>query len=103
MVALGLGCFARASSIYSEPGLLLAAMCGPLMVAASLAEKHGLWAERLQQLRLVGSGGVVAIIDFCFTARGIFPDQELNLCLLDWQAGSLPQCHQRSPTHFIFF
>ena len=78
-------------------GLLLAVMCGPLMVAASLW-----WAERLQQLRLVGSGAV-ALIDFCFPARGIFPDQGLNLRLLDWQAGSLPLCHQRSPTHFIYF
>ena len=95
MVALGLGCFARASSLYGEPGSSL--MCGPLMVAASLW-----WAERLQQLRLVGSG-VVALIDFCFPARGIFPDQGLNLRLLDWQAGSLPLCHQRSPTHFIYF
>ena len=28
---------------------------------------------------------------------GIFPDQKSNLCLLHWQADSLPLSHQRSP------
>ena len=81
-------------------GLLLAAMCGPLMVAASLW-----WAERLQQLRLVGSGAV-ALIDFCFPARGIFPDQGLNLRLLDWQAGDIPSTVSPAksyPFYFIYF
>ena len=30
----------------------------------------------------------------CSVARGIFPDQGLNLCLLHWQADSLPVSHQ---------
>ena len=30
-------------------------------------------------------------------ARGFFPDQGLNLCLLYWQVDSLPLNHQRSP------
>ena len=30
----------------------------------------------------------------CSMARGIFPDQELNSCLLHWQADSLPVSHQ---------
>ena len=29
--------------------------------------------------------------------QGIFPTQGLNLCLLHWQAGSLPLSHQGSP------
>ena len=29
--------------------------------------------------------------------RGILLDQESNLCLLDWQADSLPLSHQGSP------
>ena len=33
-------------------------------------------------------------------ACGIFPDQELNLCLLHWQEDSLPLSHQGSP-HLI--
>ena len=32
----------------------------------------------------------------CSTACGIFPDQGLNLCLLHWQADSLPLSHQGS-------
>ena len=31
-----------------------------------------------------------------FSACGIFPDQGLNLCLLHWQADSLPLSHQRT-------
>ena len=33
----------------------------------------------------------------CSRACGIFPDQEMNLCLLHWQADSLPLSYQRSP------
>ena len=29
----------------------------------------------------------------CSVACGIFPDQGLNLCLLNWQADSLPLSH----------
>ena len=32
-----------------------------------------------------------------FLLQGIFPTQGSNLCLLHWQAGSLPLSHQRSP------
>ena len=32
----------------------------------------------------------------CIVARGIFPDQGLNLCLLHWQMDSLPLSHQGS-------
>ena len=40
-------------------------------------------------------------MDFsCSIARGIFPDQGLNLCLLHWQVDSLPLSHQES---LIFF
>ena len=40
---------------------------------------------------------VVAFGLSCFTACGIFLDQGLNLCLLHWQANSLPLSHQGSP------
>ena len=33
----------------------------------------------------------------CSAARGIFPDQELNLCPLHWQMASHPLYHQGSP------
>ena len=32
-----------------------------------------------------------------FLPQEIFPTQGLNLCLLNWQADSLPLCHQGSP------
>ena len=32
-----------------------------------------------------------------FLPQEIFPTQGLNLCLLHWQADSLPLCYQRSP------
>ena len=33
-------------------------------------------------------------VDCHFLLQGIFPDQGSNLCLLQWQAGSLPLSHQ---------
>ena len=33
----------------------------------------------------------------CSAARGIFPDQGLNLRLLNWQVDSLPLSHQGRP------
>ena len=38
----------------------------------------------------------------CFSACGIFPDQGLNLCLLHWQADSLPLNHEGSPWYSSF-
>jgi len=50
----------------------------------------------LQQLWHVGS--VVVVRGFsCFEAWGILPDQGSNLCLLRWQADSLPRSQQGSP------
>ena len=37
----------------------------------------------------------------CSAICGIFLDQGLNPCLLDWQADSLPLIHQKSPSVFI--
>ena len=42
--------------------------------------------------RLKDNNGLI-----CSAARGIFPDRGLNLCLLHWQADSLPLSHQGSP------
>ena len=35
----------------------------------------------------------------CSAACGIFLDQELNPCFLQWQMGSLPLSHQESPKY----
>ena len=37
----------------------------------------------------------------CSTACGIFPDEESNPCLVDWQADSQPLDHEECPV--IFF
>ena len=45
---------------------------------------------------------IVAHGPSCSVACGIFPDQGLNPCPLNWQADSQPLCHQGSPP-FLFF
>ena len=47
-------------------------------------------------LQNVGSVAVVHVLSFS-AARGIFPDQGLNLSLLHWQADSLPLSQQGGP------
>ena len=47
------------------------------------------------------SGPVVHGLNYYSTTCGILLDQGQNLCLLHWQAGSLPLSHQGS-LHFIF-
>ena len=45
-----------------------------------------------------GAGSVVVMQGLsCSTSCGIFSDQRLNLCRLNWQADSQPMDHQRSP------
>ena len=48
LAALGLLCCVWAFSSCGERGLLFAAVRGPLIVVASLAVEHGLWARGLQ-------------------------------------------------------
>ena len=59
-----------------------------IVVVASLIVEHGLRTFRLQEVRHTGSAVV---------APGIFLDQGSHLCLLHWQADSVPLSHQRSP------
>jgi len=58
---------------------------------------------RLQYLRYMGSVVVAHRLErlSCSVANGIFPDQELNPCLLYWQVDSLPLSHQGSPKPVI--
>ena len=37
----------------------------------------------------------------CFTARGVFPDQGSNPCLLHWLVDSSPLSHQGSPASIL--
>ena len=71
---LGLRCFMVFSLVEVSRGYSLVAVCGLLIAATSLV------AEGLS----------------CSVACEIFPDQELNLCLLPWQTDSLPLSHQGS-------
>ena len=53
---LCLCCSARTFSSCGEWGLLLVVVSGLLIAVASLVAEHGLYAPRLQELWLVGSG-----------------------------------------------
>ena len=88
MAVLGLHCHTRAFSSCGEWCLL--SSCGARASHCSGFSRGGAWA-----LAHVGSVAVVLGLS-CSTACGIFPDQGLNLCLLHWQADSLPLSHQGS-------
>ena len=58
-----------------------------------------LWPRGLQSVRLLcpwNSPGKNTGVGCYFFLQGIFPTQESNPCLLNWQAGSLPLSPQRS-------
>ena len=85
-----------------------------LIAEASLVAEPGLegtWASVVSVCGLSGCGswapraGSVAVGHgpCCSVMQGIFPDQGLNLCLLHWQADSLPLSHQGSPISHHFF
>ena len=66
------------------------------------AQALGRWASVVVACRLSSTGSVVVAHGLsCPEARGIFLDQGLNLCLLYWQADSLPPSHQGSPDQYI--
>ena len=70
---------------------------GLLIAVASLVAEHALGHEGFSSFRpqALSTGSVIVVLGLsCSTARGIFPDQGLNLCLLHWQADSLPLSHQ---------
>ena len=71
-----------------------------LVVVASLVAEHRLEECRLQKLQHVGSVVVEHGLS-CSMARGIFPDQGLNLYPLHWKADSSTLNHQGSPSFAI--
>ena len=88
MTALGLHCLTRPFSSCAEWGLFSsygawASHCGGF-------SGGGAWALG-QQASVDAAHGLI-----CPAARGIFPDQGLNLCPSHWQASSLPLDHQGS-------
>ena len=81
---------------------------GLLIAVASLVAElrlQGTWASVDAALRLSSvSPGLQRTVSIvvanwlsCSVARGIFPDQGSNQCLLHWQTDSLPLSHQESP------
>ena len=84
----------RFFSSYGERGPLFLALCRFLTVVASLVAEHelgGVQASVLVAPRLQSTVSMVVVHRLsCSAASGIFPEQGLNLCLLHWQADSLP-------------
>ena len=77
----------RLFSSCGEQGCSLVSVHEPLIEVASLAVEHGSRAHGLRQLQPLGS--VVAVHGLsCSTACGIFLDEGLNLCPLNWQLDS---------------
>ena len=60
---------------------------------------HGLSSCGLQALE----HGLVVVAHWlsCSAACGIFQDQGLNLCPLNWQVDSYPLYHQGSPIEYL--
>ena len=85
----------------AKRGYSLAVVCGFLIAMASLVVEQGLWgtqASAVAALGLQSTGStVVAHRLSCSVACEIFLNQGPNLCLLHWQAESLPLSHQGSP------
>ena len=58
----------------------------------------GAWASTVQVSRLQSKGSTVVVHGLsCSEVSGIFLDQGSNLCLLHWQADSLPLSHKGRP------
>ena len=65
------------------------AVCGLLIVLASLAVERGAESTRASIVAAHGLSGCGARLS-CSLACGSFPDQELNPCPLQWQVDSEP-------------
>ena len=88
----------------------LAAPCGLLISLTSLFVEHGLqgFSSCGTQAQPCSFQALKRRLDSCVArlsrsaACGISPDQGLNLCLLHWQADSLPQGQPKKPLSFVF-
>ena len=104
LVVLGLHCCVQAFSSCSEQGLLFIALQRLLSLQRTGSRHTGFshcstWALWLW---LIGSLVVVHGLS-CPTACGIFPDQGLNLCPLQWEYRVLTTEPPRTPLIFFFF
>ena len=101
---LGLHCRAGFSLVAPSGGCpLVVCCCGHGL--GTLGRQH-LWltGSVVSAPRLWSTGSLVVTHGLsCSIAYGIFPDQGSNLCLLHWQADSLPLSHQGSPLQRPFW
>ena len=96
LVALGLHCGEGLPLTVASGGDSLVVMCGLLVVASSLGARASVLAACGPKSCFPQVPGHT--LSTCgSTVCGILPDQESNLCLLRWQAHSLPLSHQGSP------
>ena len=79
-----------------------ASHCGGFSVEA--CQLQSTWASVAAALRLLSTGSIVVMNALsCPVVCGTFPDQGSNLCLLQWQAYSLPLSHQGGPKLNVFY
>ena len=94
-------------------GSSLTVVCGLLTEGASLVAEHRLWSTWAPAVAVCGfsscgsrasSTGSIFVAHglICSVACGIFPDQGLNLCLLNWQVNSLLLIDQGNLISFYF-
>ena len=78
----------------------LCGLCVPICsVMSDFLQPHGLQPAKL--LCLWDFPGKTTRVSCHFLLQGIFPTQGSNLCLLHWQAHSLPLSHQGSPLYSL--
>ena len=98
-------CSSGFSLVVAKQGYSLAMVCGFLIAMASLVVEQGLWGTQASAVAALGpqstGSTVVAHRLSCSVSCEIFLNQGPNLCLLHWQADSLPLSHQGS-LHWLF-
>ena len=98
LAVLGLHRCSQAFSSCGEQGLLFTAVRELLMVVACAVADHTgfsscrTWTPRLESTDSIVTAQGLSSSEPC----GIFLDQELNPCLLHWQADSLPLSHHKN-------
>ena len=105
MAVLGPRCCTDISLVVVSGAGSLVAVHGLLTAEASLLEEHGLSGKRVSAVAAPGlqsTGSIAAVHGLSCSACGIFLAQGLNLCLLHWQADSLPLSHQGSHEFYIY-
>ena len=75
------------SIVAANRGLLFIVVHRLLIAVAFLVTETRLYGEQASVVVACGLSSVVIVL-FCSAACGIFPDQSLNLCPLNWQADS---------------